>query len=79
MQASFRRPFRYGDSVEVGISVVEIGGRSLHFRVTLGAPGEVEPRVEARIVNAVISMEGFRATELPESYVRALQPHLSGS
>lgn len=77
VQASFRRPFRFGDQIEVGIAVARIGKTSLHFEVRLAGPGEDRPRATAVLVNAVISMETFKPMELPTSYVEALRPYLS--
>jgi 4-hydroxybenzoyl-CoA thioesterase len=72
VRASFRRPFRYGDHIEISIAVVKIGAKSVDFLVELAGQGESEARASARLTTAVISMDGFRATELPERYREAL-------
>ena len=77
VQASFRRPFRFGDSVQVSIGVSKIGARSIDFVVDLGRPGEGRPRATARLTTAVIGMSSFRPVELPERYREALDRYVS--
>ena len=77
VQASFRRPFRFGDSVQVSIGVSKIGARSIDFVVDLGSPGEGRPRATARLTTAVIGMSSFRPVELPERYREALDRYVS--
>lgn len=77
VQASFRRPFRFGDQVDVSIEVSKIGAKSVDFLVYLGSPGEVEARATARLTTAVISLDNFRATDLPDRYREALARFLA--
>ncbi|MEE2828082.1 MAG: thioesterase family protein [Myxococcota bacterium] len=77
LQASFRKPFRFGDSVEITLTVVEIGTRSVSFDVLLSGSGDDGTRAQARLVTAVIDMDTFRPTALPEALAEALQPFQS--
>jgi acyl-CoA thioesterase FadM len=72
VQASFARPFRFGEQIEVSIGVSKIGTRSVDFTIRLGSPGETEPRATARLTTAVIDLETFRAAPLPQRYREAL-------
>ena len=72
VQASFARPFRFGDQVEVSIGVIRLGTQSVDFAVRLGSPGETKPRATARLTTAVIDLESFRPASLPQRYREAL-------
>ena len=74
LQANFRKPFRFGDSVEVTMTVVDIGTRSVSFDVLLSGSGEDGARAQARLVTAVIDMDSFRPTALPEALAEAPRP-----
>jgi 4-hydroxybenzoyl-CoA thioesterase len=72
VHASFRRPFRFGESVELSIRVTKIGTQSVGFLVDLGVPSEERPRATARLTTAVIGMATFRPVDLPVRYREAL-------
>lgn len=75
LQSSFKRPFRFGETMRVQTSVLRIGNKSLTFRVDLrGADDEGEPRARCRLVTGVISMAEFQPTPLPEPYRAWLTP-----
>ncbi len=78
VQATFKRPFRFGEQLRIKFSVLRIGNKSLTFRVDLcGAddPEDAPPRARARLVTAVISMGAFAPTPLPDAYRAALEPY----
>lgn len=72
VQASFRRPFRFGDRVEVSIRVARLGTSSIDFAVELSGPGESTARTTARLTTAVIDLEDFTSVPLPPRYREAL-------
>lgn len=78
VQASFKRPFRFGEQLTVTLDVVRIGTRSCTFRFRLGCPGDApeRPRAEARLVTGVIAMGSFAPTALPDLHRALLLPHL---
>ena len=72
VHASFRRPFRFGESVEISIRVTKIGTQSVEFLIDQGVPSEERPRATARLTTAVIGMGEFRPVDLPPRYREAL-------
>ena len=78
-RTTFSAPFRFGETIRVGIDVARIGTRSGPFRVQLRAAGDDRLRAEARMVNGVVAMESFEPTPLPAAYAAALAPYLAGA
>jgi 4-hydroxybenzoyl-CoA thioesterase len=74
VRASFHRPFRFGDLVEVSIGVARIGTSSIDFAVELSGPGEDAARTTARLTTAVIDLNHFTSLPLPTRYREALRP-----
>jgi len=78
VEVDFKEPLRFGDHVEITIDVVKIGGKS----VTWGYVGtRAETGIECvtgTIVTAVMSMDTYRAVELPKQYREWFEAHLRG-
>ena len=72
VEASFRRPFRFGEAIQVVIRVREVRDRSLLFDVELRGGADNELRASAHLKTAVIAMDGFRGATLPSTYREAL-------
>jgi len=76
LEMEFLSPVRYGDQVEVGVSVESVGRSSLHMRYFGAVEGR--PVFEARNVAVMVDMKTFRPTPLPgwlrERFMAALRP-----
>lgn len=72
VEASFRRPFRFGEDIQVVIRVREVRERSLLFDVELRGGESHELRASAQLKTAVIAMDGFRGAALPSAYREVL-------
>ncbi len=77
VHATFKRPFKFGDVMTVDLSIVRLGNTSITWRLLLGAQESEGVRASVRMVTAVIAMESFAPTALPDSYREALRPFLA--
>lgn len=78
LQSSFRQPFRFGEIMQVQLSVLRIGDKSITFAIALRGKDDVgEPRARVRLVAGVIAMDTFTGVPLPERYRRWLTPYLA--
>jgi YbgC/YbaW family acyl-CoA thioester hydrolase len=70
VEADFKRPVRYGDSIDINLQVVELRTHSVTFgfRVFKGR----ELCAEARIVHVTVDRQGFKVIEVPQE----LRAHL---
>ncbi len=64
LEASFQRPLRYGEDVDVEVSLVRLGGKS----VTLGYRAEVEGQLcaEAKVTCCLVNLDTFESIAVPE-------------
>ena len=77
VHASFERPFRFGDVMQVDLTILRLGRTAITWRLDLSAEGDPVVRATVRMVTAVISMEAFAPTPLPAAYRQALRPYLA--
>jgi len=65
LEASFRKPLRYGDDVDIEVSLVALGRRS----VTLGYRALLDEQLcaEAKVTCCLTNLDTFEAIEVPES------------
>ncbi len=66
-ECEFLAPLRFGDTVEIDVSVAKLGARSIAFRYRAFRAGE--PRVlcaDARVTCALVDLARFVAIEVPE-------------
>lgn len=75
VESDFKRPVRYGDSIDIALDVKEVGSKSVTFgfRVFLGQ----QFCAEAKITHVVIDLEEFKAIEIPAELKRKLERDLS--
>ncbi|GKQ49691.1 thioesterase family protein [Bradyrhizobium sp. Ce-3] len=74
LACDFSRPSRFGDRLTFGLSIVKIGGASLHLaHVVTGADGV---RWRARQIVAATSLADHRAMPWPDDVRAALLSHL---
>ncbi len=73
IHATFKAPFRFGDSLRMEIDVLRLGTKSITFRFRLGSGDEPGVRAQAEMVTAVIDMKTFGPRPLPDSYRSLLE------
>lgn len=82
-QCDYKAPLRFGDTVDVEMSIDRLGARSITFHYQLyrrpdperdGAEGTPVLAAEGTNTSAVIDMDAFRARAIPDSLRRLLEP-----
>lgn len=71
VETDFKRPVRYGDTIDIALSVEQLGGSSVTFafRVFKGR----ELCAEATIRHVTVDLDAFKAIALPDDLRRKLQ------
>lgn len=78
LETDFRRPLRYGDTVEIEVEIVKVGRTSVTWRYTLRTGAQMaELAAEAEIVTACIDLDRFRARVVPDWLVEAFSARLA--
>jgi 4-hydroxybenzoyl-CoA thioesterase len=72
VEADYRRPFPYGETMEIAIRVEEVGDRSLRLRYIAGLVGDDRVCAEAVVTTALVDMDEFRSREISEPLRRSL-------
>jgi 4-hydroxybenzoyl-CoA thioesterase len=83
-QCEFKAPLRFGDTIDVEMSIIRLGARSVTFRYRVyrtpdgqpGGQGQDERLLAAEGSNtcAFVDLSVFRATIPPERLMRLLEP-----
>lgn len=71
VETDFKAPLRYGDSLDIELSVPRVGRRSAAFRYVGYRHRDGRHCVTAEITTTCVNMDTFEAREIPEE-VRAL-------
>ena len=71
IETDYRQPLRYGDALDIEVSVPRIGRRSATFRYTCYRHRDGKLACTAEITCACVEMGGFASTEIPAD-LRAL-------
>ncbi len=66
VETDFRKPLRYGDSLDVELSVAKLGRRSLTMRYQGYRHRDGELSVTAATTLACVDMDSFQPREMPE-------------
>lgn len=74
-EADYEKPVRFGDELEIEVSVARIGEKSATFRYVARRGGETCCR--ATIVVACIAMETYAARPIPDKYRALFEKHLA--
>jgi 4-hydroxybenzoyl-CoA thioesterase len=76
LEMEFLSPVRYGDHVDVGVTVERVGESSVHMRYEGAVEGR--PVFKAHNVAVMVDMKAFRPTPLPawlrERFLAAMEP-----
>jgi 4-hydroxybenzoyl-CoA thioesterase len=76
LETDFSRPLRYGDQIEVEVSVLKIGKTSITFGYRVFKQGEIEPRIEGHNVTVCLDMETFKKRDIPDWLRQRLEKQL---
>ena len=66
LEADWSRPLRYGDSIEIDVSVLKIGETSITFGYRVFKQGAAEPWTVGHIVAVCIDMDTFKERDIPD-------------
>ena len=66
LETDFSRPLRYGDQIEVEVSVLKIGTSSITFGYRVFKQGEDEPWTEGHNVTVCLDMDSFKKRDVPD-------------
>jgi YbgC/YbaW family acyl-CoA thioester hydrolase len=73
VETEFRDTLKYGDAVDVVVTIPRLGGRSVTWRYRVFREGEEAPRAEARITTACVDMATWRTRDLPPDHRAVLE------
>jgi 4-hydroxybenzoyl-CoA thioesterase len=76
LETDFRGPLRYGDKIEVEVSVLAVGDSSIRFGYRVFRQGEDAPRVTGHNITVCVEMESFKKTSIPAFLRDCLEKHL---
>ena len=77
LESDFRRPFSYGDNIEVEVRVLQLGRTSITFGYRVFKQGEADPRIIGRNVTVCMDMDTFQKMEFPSWLRRLFEKQLS--
>jgi 4-hydroxybenzoyl-CoA thioesterase len=66
LETDFRRPFSYGDNIEVEVRVRKLGRTSITFGYRVFKEGEADPRIVGHNVTVCLDMDNFQKMEFPD-------------
>ena len=75
-ECDYRRPFRFGDTIEVELLLTRVGRSAFTCTYRARALGEDEVRVQARMVTATVNLDSFEAVPIPAALRKALLQRL---
>jgi len=78
LESDFRRPFSYGDNIEVEVRVLKLGRTSITFGYRVFKEGEADPRIVGHNVTVCLGMDNFQKMEFP-TWIRHLFEQQLGS
>ncbi len=68
VECDYRAPLKFGDILEVRISVLAVGRSSVTFRYSVWRKQDAEVAAEARVTVVCVDLDGFRPRAIPEPY-----------
>ena len=76
LESDFRRPFSYGDNIEVEVRILRMGRTSITFGYRVFKEGENDPRIEGHNVTVCLDMDNFQKMEFPDWFRQLLEGQL---
>jgi 4-hydroxybenzoyl-CoA thioesterase len=77
LETDFSRSLRYGDVIEVEVSVLKIGKSSITFGYRVFKQGEDQPSTQGHNVTVCLDMDTFKKKDIPAWLRRRLAQQLS--
>jgi 4-hydroxybenzoyl-CoA thioesterase len=78
LETDFRRPLRYGDQIEVEVSVLKIGKSSITFGYRVFKPRKEQPLIEGHNVAVCLDMDTFEKRDIPNWLRQRLEKQIPG-
>ena len=66
LETDFSKPFRYGDDIEVEVTVQNFGKSSISFGYRVFRKGGTRPHIIGHNVTVCINMDTFKKIEIPD-------------
>jgi 4-hydroxybenzoyl-CoA thioesterase len=76
LETDFSRPLRYGDSIEVEVSVLNFGKTSMTFGYRVFKQGEDEPCIVGHNVAVCLDMDTFNKKDIPDWLRKRLEAQI---
>ncbi|MFN7131590.1 MAG: acyl-CoA thioesterase [Myxococcales bacterium] len=78
IETDFMKPFKYGEFLDVELTILRLGEKSLtvQYRAFNQATGELS--AVAKITSVCTDLQTFRSIPFPDKYRDALRPHVEG-
>ena len=76
LESDFKGPLRYGDKIEVEVSVLALGNSSIRFGYRVFRHGDDTPRVTGHNITVCVDMETFEKISIPDFLRECLAKHL---
>jgi 4-hydroxybenzoyl-CoA thioesterase len=76
VECDYESPLKFGDTLEVRISVVRVGRTSVTFRYQVWKKAEAARCADARVTVVCVQMDTFRPMTIPEPYRGAFLKYL---
>ena len=78
LETDFRRPLRYGDQIEVEVSVLKIGKSSITFGYRVFKSRKEQPLIEGHNVAVCLDMDTFEKRDIPNWLRQRLEKQIPG-
>ena len=65
LESDFKKPFSYGDDIEVEVTVQNFGSSSITFGYRVFKKGSTRPHIVGHNVTVCINMDTFKKIEIP--------------
>ena len=65
LETDYRRPIRYGDALEIEVTVPRVGESSVEWSYRFLHRGDATPAAESRVVTVCVEMDTFQKTPVP--------------
>jgi 4-hydroxybenzoyl-CoA thioesterase len=72
ISADFKRKMKYGDELDIRLSVPRIGNSSADFRYRISSRSSGEELADVTITVAAVGMDAFRAVRIPDGLRAAM-------
>lgn len=76
VEVDFEQPLRFGDHIGITIEVLKIGSKSVTWRYTVLREETNQRCARGMVVTACMSMDTYRAIEIPPQYRSWFETHL---